>query len=170
MTKFSCGSVTGKFPSALWFSDTDVGSVWVFDGAAKLPPAVWRNAFRGHLCDHRFYEVTESTLADQFDSRYFLLQNRASGAYAVQPFFFVRQDLAAGLPPGARFRVERLRRRWPNLLYLRMLMVGSPAAEGRLDCRERWACLALRQALLGYARAAQPSIILLQGLPSRWTW
>lgn len=140
----------------------------MFDGAAKLPPAVWRNAFRGHLCDHRFYEVTESTLADQFDSRYFLLQDRASGAYAVQPFFFVRQDLAAGLAPGARAWVERLRRRWPNLFYLRMLMVGSPAAEGRLDRRERWACLALRQALLGYARAARPSIILLKDFPAEY--
>jgi hypothetical protein len=122
------GSASANPPPAPWSTDTDFGKAWVFDRSAELDPDVWSQAFRGQVRDHRFYEVTEGTLADQFEQHYFLLEHRASGLYAVQPFFFVHQDLTAGLPLAMRTRVQRWRRRSPKLF--------SSGCSWWLCCRE----------------------------------
>jgi hypothetical protein len=153
---------------ARWTGRTSVGQAWVFDSAAKIDPRLWRDAFRQHVRDARFYEVTERTLRDQFSQHYFVLRNEASGAAAVQPFFFVSQDLTAGLPPSVRKWVVALRRRWPKLFFLTILMVGSPAGEGQLDLREAWVCRALREALGGYEKVARPSLVMLKDFPSEY--
>ncbi|MBV8900564.1 MAG: GNAT family N-acetyltransferase [Verrucomicrobia bacterium] len=153
---------------ASWTGRTSVGQAWVFDSAAKIDPRLWRGAFRQHVRDARFYEVTEHTLKGQFSQRYFVLRNEASGATAVQPFFFVSQDLTAGLPSSVRQWVGALRRRWPKLLFLTILMVGSPAGEGQLDLREAWVCRALREVLAAYEKVARPSMVMLKDFPSEY--
>jgi hypothetical protein len=153
---------------ASWSGRTSAGPVWVYDSAAEIDSRLWRGTFRRHVRDARFYELTEQTLNDQFTQRYFVLRNEATGATAVQPFFFANQDLTAGLPRSIREPVRRLRRRWPKLLFLSMLMVGSPAGEGQLDLREPWLCRALREALLAYQKVSRPSIVMLKDFPSEY--
>lgn len=162
------GQIQNLAHEASWIGRTSIGQAWVFDAAAKIDPRVWRDAFQQYVRDARFYEVTEHTLKDQFSQHYFILRNDVNGAAAVQPFFFVRQDLTAGLPPSVRGWVTTLRRRWPKLFYLTILMVGSPAGEGQLDLRQAWVCKALREALGAYEKVARPSLVMLKDFPSEY--
>ena len=153
---------------ASWTARLSTGRVWVFDSASRIDPRLWRNSFQQCVRDARFYELTERTLSDQFTQRYFVLRHSETGATHVQPFFFVNQDLTAALPGSVRRRVARLRRRWPEFLMLRMLMVGSPAGEGHLDSREPWLCRALREALVAYQKVARPFIVTLKDFPAEY--
>ena len=164
----SLGQIQNLAHEARWAGRTSVGQAWVFDSAAKIDPRLWRDAFRQYVRDARFYEVTEQTLRDQFTQHYFVLRNEVSGAAAVQPFFFVSQDLTAGLPRSIRRWVGTLRHRWPKLFYLTILMVGSPAGEGQLDLREPWVCRALREALDAYEKVVRPSLVMLKDFPSEY--
>ena len=155
-------------PDAVWETRTSVGDAWVVDSARKIDPPIWRNSFRQHLRDGRFYELTERTLSRQFTQRYFVLRHGSTGVAVVQPFFFVRQDLVAGLPGAVQRQVEIVRRRWPGFLFVTMLMVGSPAAEGQLATDEPWLCRALRETLAAYQRAAGASLVVLKDFPSRY--
>jgi len=85
---------------------------------------------------------------------------------ATQPIFCIDQDLTAGLPAQFRSRMEASRRRWPRAFYMKMLMVGSPAAEGYLDCTEPWALEALRLAIEAYAKQTGCQLIVLKDLPA----
>lgn len=162
------GQIQDLAHEASWTGRTSVGQAWVFDSAAKLDPRLWRDAFRQYVRDARFYEVTERTLNDQFSQCYFVLRNEASGTVVVQPFFFVSQDLTAGLPQSIRRWAGTLRRRWPKLFFLTILMVGNPAGEGQLDLREAWVCRALREALAAYEKVARPSLVMLKDFPSEY--
>ena len=117
-----------------------------------IDPAVWQQVALNQLKDWRFHEMVEQALNDQFDQNYLLLENALTGAVAIQPIFCTNQDLTAGLPAPFRSKIEAIRRRWPQALYMKMLMVGSPAAEGYLDCTEPWALEALRIGIEAYAK------------------
>ena len=158
-------SVLGSLPEigqAQWSCPTSFGRAWVVDSANKIDPKLLYSALTGYVRDGRFYAITERTLADQFEQRYFILWNRNENKIAIQPFFFVRQDLAAGLPGGQRKQILRLRSLWRNFLFLRMWMVGCPAGEGNLDSTERWAIVSLREALDAYERVAKPAVTMLK--------
>jgi len=145
--------VLGSLPEigqAQWNCPTSFGRAWVVDSAKKIDPNLLCSALAEYVRDGRFYAITERTLADQFDQRYFILWSRYENKIAVQPFFFVRQDLTAGLPGSQRKQILRLRSLWRNFLFLRMLMVGCPAGEGNLDSTERRAVVSLREALDAY--------------------
>lgn len=154
--------------SAEWSCSTSFGKAWVVDAAEKIDPGLWRSALTQDVRDGRFYQITELTLADQFDQRYFILKNDEENLTAIQPFFFVKQDLTVGLPRALRDQVLWLRRRWPNLLFFRILMVGCPAGEGRLDRAESWVTVSLREALDAYERVTKPAVVLLKDFPAEY--
>ena len=159
------GPVLGSLPEigqAQWTCPTSFGQAWVVDSAEKINANLLCSALTGYVRDWRFYAITERTLADQFDQRYFILWNRHENKIAIQPFFFVRQDLTAGLPGSQRKQILRLRSLWRNFLFLRILMVGCPAGEGNLDSTEQWAVVSLREALDAYERVTKPTVTMLK--------
>src|SRR5205823_15932 len=83
-------------------------------------------------------------------------------------FFFVDQDLTAGLP--ARFRrvLTGARKLWPRFLSLKMMMVGCAAGEGQLDSTEIWVVESLHEAIEKYMRRARVSIVLLKDFPAQY--
>jgi hypothetical protein len=154
----------------LWSSRTNHGPVFVAASARDIDQAIWANAWAQHAKDSRFNEVVEQGLDDQFEQRYFVLVNSGLGQTCVQTFFVVKQDLTAGLPKTIRTTIARLRQRWRSLFFMRMLMVGSPAAEGLLDREEPWAVEALRTALEKYARRQRIGMVLLKDFPSEYRY
>ncbi|MEA3211031.1 MAG: hypothetical protein QOE70_4088 [Chthoniobacter sp.] len=148
---------------------TSFGPAWVVASSRDIDPELRRRAFASQSKDFRFYEVAEQSLHSQFDHRYFVLENEADRSVAIQPFFFVDQDVTAGLP--ATFRawlVTPLRRLWPGFLNLRMLTVGCSAAEGHLDSSLPWAVQALHETIEAYVRREKTSIILLKDFPAQY--
>jgi hypothetical protein len=152
----------------LWSSRTIYGPAFVAASGHDINPSIWANAWIQHAKDHRFNEVVEHGLNDQFEQRYFVLVNSRQEQVCIQTFFVVKQDLTAGLPETIRNTVTRLRRRWRSLFFMQMLMVGSPAAEGLLDREEPWAVEALRAALEKYARQARIGLVLLKDFPAEY--
>ena len=57
----------------------------------------WRSAFVGQRKDHRFYELVEDTIRQDFDYQYFAIKDRDGEVQAIQPFFILDQDLLAGI-------------------------------------------------------------------------
>src|SRR5437762_11674185 len=68
----------------------------------------WSRAFRNKCKDHRYYEIVEETL-EGFEHHCLLLEDSSGHVRAVQPVFFVRQNLVEGVPGKIRSVAEIIR-------------------------------------------------------------
>ena len=150
---------------ATWSCRTPDCTVYVLANSHLIDPEVWKSAFTG-CKDYRYFEIVEESLYDQFDQKYFVIRNEKTGELAVQPFFFVDQDLAAGLPARIRHALASIRKFWPRFMNLRMMMVGCAEGDGQLHHEESWAVNALHDAVLQYARKEKAAMIILKAFPA----
>jgi predicted N-acyltransferase len=149
------------------------------EGAAKVATLAelqncdaWQRAFHSKCHDHRYYEIVEETLRCGFEHHYLLLEDNSGNVRAIQPVFFVRQNLIEGVPGKIRSVVEAIRKIFPRFLTMRVLMVGCGAGTGDLSVcdasDEAWAANALRAGLLAYARRNKASLVVLKDFPANY--
>jgi predicted N-acyltransferase len=149
------------------------------NGAAKIASRAelqncdaWSHAFQDKCKDHRYYEIVEQTLGGDFEHHYLLLENGSGHVRAIQPLFFVRQNLIEGVPGKIRSIADLIRKKFPRFLTMRVLMVGCAAGEGHLGaCRsedERWVAGALVASLKKYARQNKASLVVLKDFPANY--
>jgi predicted N-acyltransferase len=126
----------------------------------------WKKAFQDKYKDHRYYELIEQTLHNDFDFRYAVLEDSSGKVRAIQPLFFVRQNLVEGVPGKLRAIVDLVRKKFPRFLTMRVLMVGCAAGEGQLGAcvreDELWVASALHACLKIYARQNRASLVVLK--------
>jgi len=131
----------------------------------------WQRAFEGKCKDHRFYEIVAQTLDSKFEHHYLLLEDKAGQVRAIQPLFFVQQNLVEGIP-ALRAAVDAVRRRFSRFLTMRVLMVGNAAGEGHLStCApedEDWVANALHATLKTYARLSGASLVVFKDFPAKY--
>lgn len=124
----------------------------------------WQHAFQGKCKDHRYYELIEETLANDFEYRYVVLEDAAGKVRGVQPILFVQQNLVEGVRGVFRNIVDSIRRKFPRFLTMRVLMVGCAAGPGELDAtdgeNQRWIATALGATLRNYARLNKASLVV----------
>jgi GNAT acetyltransferase-like protein len=161
------------------FSRMSVGSLISFEqGVAKvvtlaaLPDCdAWKRVFQNKCKDHRYYEIVEETL-EGFEFHYLVFEDDWANVRAIQPVFFVRQNLVEGLRGKIRFIVDNIRRKFPHFLTMRVLMVGCGAGAGDLgvcdDKDEAWVANALRAILRKYARQNRASLVVLKDFPAKY--
>lgn len=146
------------------------GTILQRDGLAQSEE--WRTAFSDQCKDHRYYELVEQTLANDFQYEYLLLRDDAGVVRGIQPFFFVQQNLVEGIPGGIRHLVDSVRRKFPRFLTMRILMVGCAAGEGHIGSiaakDAKWLAQALHAVLPAVARAGRASLITLKDFSSRY--
>src|SRR5690349_10585405 len=122
----------------------------------------WKEALYRKSKDHRYYEIVEETLECGFEHYYLLLEDRSGNARAIQPVFFVRQNLVEGVPGKIRSIVDTIRKVFPRFLTMRVLMVGCGAGTGDLgacdETDEPWVANALQASLRTYARKNKASL------------
>jgi predicted N-acyltransferase len=132
----------------------------------------WKKAFQDKYKDHRYYELVEQTLENDFDFHYAVLEDSAGTVRAIQPIFFVRQNLVEGVPGKLRTIVDLVRKKFPRFLTMRVLMVGCAAGEGQLGaCEpedEAWVAGALHACLKIYARQNRASLVVLKDFSARY--
>ncbi len=132
----------------------------------------WREAFRDQCKDHRFYELVGTTLTDTFDYFFLILEDNERQVRAIQPLFFVRQNLTEGVAGPVRNVVDRIRRKFPRFLTLKTLMVGCSAGEGHLGtCRPEdaeWVAKALHSCLKTFARESRAPLVVLKDFSARY--
>jgi len=132
----------------------------------------WKRALQNKCKDHRYYEIVEETLQDSFEHHHLLLEDDSGNARAIQPVFFVRQNLVEGVPAKISSIVDRVRRIFPRFLTMRVLMVGCAAGTGDLAaCDERdetWVANALQASLCSYARQNKASLVVLKDFPATY--
>ena len=148
--------------------ESSAGPVAVYSSAMDLPQELRARAFGGEAKDLRYYEIAAETLDGQFDCRYLVLQNKATGQTALQPVFFANQDVLEGLPASLSSALSWPRKFFPGWLKMKMLIAGCPAGDGALDCAEPWAVAAMVEALKAYARQAKASVVLLKDFPAKY--
>lgn len=156
------------------------GSIIPFsDGLAKILSRAqlenceaWKQTFRDQCKDHRFYEIIEQTLKADFEYHYLLLEDSAGKVRAIQPLFFVRQNLCEGVSGKMREAVDSVRRIFPRFLTMKVLMVGCAAGESHLGVclpgDEEWAAEALHASLKIYARSQGASLVVLKDFSARY--
>jgi len=131
----------------------------------------WSRAFREKCKDHRYYEIVEETL-EGFEHHYLVVEDSSTHVRAVQPVFFVRQNLVEGVPGKIRSVVEIIRKIFPRFLTMRVLMVGCAAGTGDLgSCDEKdeaWVANALLATLRTCARQNKASLIVLKDFPANY--
>jgi predicted N-acyltransferase len=131
----------------------------------------WIHAFAGKTKDHRFYELAADTLGSNFEHHYLLLEDSAGKVRGIQPVFFVQQNLVEGIP-ALRKAVERIRKRFPRFLTMRLLMIGNAAGEGHLSActpeDETWVANALHEVLTAFARQSKASLIVFKDFPAKY--
>jgi hypothetical protein len=144
--------------------------------ASRVPEAdaeTWATGLQHQANDHRYYELTHDALGHQFEHYYLLLQDLTGKTRAIQPFLMVKQDLVTGMPKAIRRVMDRVRRRFPSTLMMRMLMVGCSAGEGHL-VRDKstgsveWVAQALSEALHPVARNFGAAMIVMKDFPKSY--
>lgn len=151
-----------------------LGSGWafeVYDRVEDLGAELWETFFPAHWKDHRYYRTLEETFAREFPQRYLVLREEGGPGggeiRAVQPLFFVEQDLTVSLSNWVRAALRPLRR-W---LRMRLMMVGCIVGEAQTGLTDAATAFsprvagALAKALEGYARHEGVSIVLLKDFP-----
>ena len=149
--------------------ETAAGRARVASLAELRDDAGWRDAFAHLAKDARYYDIVGGTL--DFACHGLLLEDRDGQRRGVQPFFFVDQDLVATAPGWLRAPIEAVRRIFPRLLRLKMLMVGCAAGEGHLGGAvpaERWGMAVLREAVVKIARAHQARLVVWKDFPAAY--
>jgi len=146
--------------------DVRGGSVEVFDSADRIPAGLRVRAFAGQAKDFRYYDISARALAGQFDHRYLVL--RAGGRTAVQPVFFVDQDILEGVPKNVHAALTWPRRIFPRWLKMRMLVAGCSAGDGALDSSDPAMVGALREAIGVYSRKTKAAMVLLKDFPAEY--
>ena len=151
----------------------------IYNGIAKIVSRTalqncdaWERAFQNKCKDHRYYEIADETLDGNFEHYYFVLEDDSGNVRAVQPVFFVRQNLVEGVPGRIRSLVDFVQEKFPRFLTMRVLMVGCAAGAGDLGaCDEKdesWAAKALHVSLGSYARQNGASLIILKDFPAKY--
>ena len=69
----------------------------------------WRQALQRKCKDYRYYEIVEETLECDFEHHYLLLEDASGNVRAIQPVFFVQQNLVEGVPGKIRSIVDGIR-------------------------------------------------------------
>src|SRR5215469_2504277 len=144
--------------------------------ALRLPDLqnidAWKRALQNKCQDHRYYEIVDETLECGFEHHYFVFQNRSGEVIAVQPVFFVRQNLVEGVPDKIRLIVDGIRKVFPRFLTMRVLMVGCGAGTGDLGaCDEKdepWMANALEAILRLYAKRNKASLVVFKDFPANY--
>src|SRR4029077_5451313 len=149
------------------------------DGIAKIVSRTellncdaWQRAFHDKCKDNRYYEIVDETLEGNFEHRYVFIEDRSGTVRAVQPVFFVRQNLVEGVPGRIRSVVDFVREKFPRFLTMRVLMVGCAAGAadlGTCDQKdETWVAAALLASLRNYARQSRASLVVLKDFPAKY--
>ena len=125
----------------------------------------WKRAFQDKCKDHRYYEIVEDTLVqNDFEHHYLLFEDNSGQRRAIQPVFFVRQNLVEGVPGKVRSIVDEVRKIFPRFLTMRVLMVGCAAGAGDLGVSDKndetWIAKTLETGLLKYAQQNKASLIV----------
>jgi predicted N-acyltransferase len=132
----------------------------------------WSRALHNKCKDHRYYEIVEQTLECGFEHHYVLLEDASGDVRAIQPVFFVRQNLVEGVPGKIRSIVDTIRKVFPRFLTMHVLMVGCGAGTGDLGaCDENdqpWVAAALDAILRTYAKKNKASLVVLKDFPSNY--
>jgi hypothetical protein len=152
---------------------TSFGTATVTDGIPSQEYETWVAGFENYTFDHRYYEIIHESLKGQFAHYYLFLRDSNGMTRAIQPFFIVRQDIAAGTPEFVRNALAQVRRAIPRFLKLQMLMLGCPAAEGdivldRVSRSVSWTVDALRECLAPVARRLKAALIVFKDYPKRY--
>ncbi len=128
--------------------------------------------FRDRCKDHRFYEIMAQTLETDFQYEYLILEDSSGKVRAIQPLFFVRQNVCEGLSGRMRRIVDHLQRRFPRFLTMRLLMVGCAAGESYLGAclaqDEEWTAARLHESLKIYARRNRASLVVLKDFSAKY--
>jgi hypothetical protein len=132
----------------------------------------WSSTFADQRKDHRYYEILDDTLRDNFEYRYFAILDTFGRVRAVQPFFLVDQDILEGLTLRQIRWIAIVRRFYPRFLILRALMVGCSAGEAHLAASLTLPGNAVAEALssgiVRQARSLNAHLIVLKEFPARY--
>ena len=152
---------------------TSFGRAVVSNRVPEGDAETWAAGLRHQANDHRYYELTQDALGHQFEHYYLILKDHTGKTRAIQPFLMVNQDLVTGMPKAFRRAMDKIRRRFPSALVMRMLMVGCSAGEGHLakdgaTGGVEWVAQALSEALHPVARGFQAAMIVFKDFPKSY--
>ncbi len=148
------------------------GVVKVLTLAGLKDCAAWKRALQTKCKDHRYYEIVEETLDDDFEHHYLQIEDQSGAIRAIQPVFFVRQNLVEGVPGKIRAVADFIRKVFPRFLTMRVLMVGCGAGTGDLGaCDERdepWVANALQASVRAYAGQTKASLVVFKDFSAKY--
>ena len=131
----------------------------------------WRHVFDLRCKDHRYYEILETTLDNEFEHRYLVLEDASGNVRGVQPLFFLRQNLTEGVTGAVRSAIDAVRAKFPRFLTMRVMMVGCAAGEGHLGCApedEPFVVESLHASLRTIAKQHNASLVILKDFPAKY--
>ena len=134
--------------------------------------SAWKCALQNKCKDHRYYEIVQETLQCGFEHHYLLIEDHAGQVRAIQPVFFVRQNLVEGVRGKVRSIVGTIRKMFPRFLTMRVLMVGCGAGAGDLGACDKddepFVAKALQSSLQTYARQNKASLVVFKDFPANY--
>ena len=148
------------------------GTVRILTLASVRQLEAWQRAFRDQCKDHRYYELIEETLANDFEYRYAVIEDRIGQIRAIQSIFFVRQNLVEGIRGFFRRVVDLVRKKFARFLTMRVLMVGCAAGAGEVGAcspeDKKFVAEALGATLRSCGRTNKASLVVLKDFPANY--
>ncbi|MBI3435496.1 MAG: GNAT family N-acetyltransferase [Proteobacteria bacterium] len=147
------------------------GSVNVVSRADLGTCEKWESVLAAECKDRRYYEIVEDTLHSEIVHRYIRVIDRMGTARAVQPYFILDRNLIEGVGATIKSAVGVVRRLWPRFMYMRTLVLGCMAGEGRLDgdlFSQDFAAPQLAHVLVEQARAHHAGLIVLKEFSAQY--
>lgn len=152
--------------------ETTLGRVCVYRRADAIPRHYWDEKYPPQWKAFDFYWVVDETMTHQFKMRYLVLEDKEEQVESVQPVFFVEQNLIDEIPDYLNWLQRLLKSLFPRLAKTKILMVGSPVAEGHLGGghheRPERIRAALEESLEAYARREGVALIVLKDLAASY--
>jgi hypothetical protein len=105
-----------------------IGTVLTLDQVRQLP--AWSRSFAHLAKDHRYHEIVDETLRNDFEFFYLVIRNGDDRVIGIQPFFLVHQDFFATAHPALQRFARIVRRVFPRFFRPKILMAGCAAGEG----------------------------------------
>src|SRR5438105_1186922 len=101
---------------------TPSGNAYIVGRSSLEGLEPWSRSGNGARHDHRYFEIVDETIRQNFEYSYLILEDPDGTLLGVQPFFTYPQNLLDGVAGPLHPLVSRLRRAAPKLATLRILM------------------------------------------------
>ncbi|MFA6078492.1 MAG: GNAT family N-acetyltransferase [Candidatus Omnitrophota bacterium] len=142
-------------------------STEIFRKIGDIPEIEWVSVFPNTIKNYRFYKAIDESEFEGF-RHYYIVIYKDGVSVGIAPCFLMDYPLDTSIEGFAKKPIARLRKAFPSVLSLKVLICGSPASEGRVGIAPKNRSKTIRALIAGMegiARTEKAAMIAFKDVP-----